>query len=63
MWNDAEFQDLLNWGLEGRDYVAGDDGLAHFPEGKDANSVDFHSDYGWILPNQKIGRASCRERV
>ena len=55
MWNDTEFQDLLNWGLEGRDYVVGDDGLAHFPEGMDANSADFHSDYGWILPNQMAG--------
>ncbi len=55
MFNDTEFQDLLNWGLEGRDYVVGDDGLAHFPEGQDANTVDYHSDYGWILPNQMVG--------
>lgn len=52
MANSPEINNLLNWGIEGVDYVVTEDGHAAFPEGKDANSVSYHLDAGWILPNQ-----------
>lgn len=50
--NSPEINNLLNWGIEGEDYVVTEDGHADYPEGKDANSVNYHLDSGWILPNQ-----------
>lgn len=52
-----EFNDLINWGIEGIDWVENEDGLATYPEGKDVTSVGYHNDYGWIYPNQMIGHA------
>lgn len=40
---DADVQNLLVWGEKDVDYVVNDDGTASFPEGKDANSVGYHS--------------------
>ena len=48
----TELMNLLNWGVEGEDYVVNADGLLDFPEGKDASTVGYHLDAGWILPNQ-----------
>lgn len=48
----TEIMNLLNWGVEGEDYIVNADGLLDFPEGKDANSVGYHLNAGWILPNQ-----------
>lgn len=50
--NSEEINNLLNWGIEGEDYVLTGDGHAEFPEGKDASSVSYHLDAGWLLPNQ-----------
>ncbi len=52
-----KFEDLINWGIEGVDWVENEDGLADYPEGKDVNSVGYHNDYGWIYPNQMVGHA------
>ena len=52
-----EFNDLINWGIEGVDWVENDQGLATYPEGKDATSVGYHNDYGWIYPNQMVVHA------
>lgn len=52
-----EFNDLINWGLKGTDWVETEDGMADFPEGADVNSVGYHNDYGWIYPNQMVGHA------
>ncbi len=49
------FEDLINWGIEGEDWVEGEDGLAYYPEGKDASSGCYHNDLGWIYPNQTAG--------
>ena len=48
----TELMNLLNWGVEGEDYVVNADGLLDFPEGKDASTVGYHLNAGWILPNQ-----------
>lgn len=50
----TEVMNLLNWGVEGEDYVINEDGLLDYPEGKDASSVGYHLGAGWILPNQFV---------
>lgn len=56
-YQSGEFNDLLNWGVEGEDWVETADGLAAYPEGVDANSVGYHNDFGWAYPNQFAGHA------
>lgn len=51
------FADLINWGVEGLDWVLTDDGMAAYPDGVDASSVGYHNDYGWAYPNQMAGHA------
>ena len=48
-----EANDLLNWGVEGLDWVEAEDGSATYPEGVDINSVGYHQDFGWAHPNQQ----------
>ena len=48
-----EAANLLNWGVEGEDYVE-KDGVLDYPEGKDITSVSYHFGQGWILPNQFV---------
>lgn len=50
-----EFNDLINWGVEGKDWVVNEEGLAAYPEGLDASTVSYHQDYGWAYPNQFAG--------
>ena len=52
-----EFADLINWGIEGTDWVETADGLAAYPDGVDASNVGYHNDFGWIYPNQTAGHA------
>lgn len=47
-----EANDLLNWGIEGRDYVVKDDGTLDFPEGVTTENANYHMDFGWALVNQ-----------
>ncbi len=44
--------DLINWGIEGKDYVVLEDGTIDFPEGVSSENVGYHQDYGWAHPNQ-----------
>ena len=39
---DSGLGDLLSWGIEGRDYVINEDGLADYPEGVTAETVTYH---------------------
>ncbi len=39
---DSGLGDLLSWGIEGRDYVINEDGLADYPEGVTADTVQYH---------------------
>lgn len=55
IFQSAEFNDLINWGIEGTDWVEVADGVAGYPEGADVNAVGYHNDYGWIYPNQMVG--------
>ena len=54
LMSSTEAMNLLNWGIEGEDYVVNGDGLLEFPEGKDASTVGYHLGAGWILPNQFV---------
>ena len=49
------FNDTLNWGIEGTDWVAIDDDTADYPEGVTKENVGWHNDLGYIYPNQRIG--------
>jgi len=51
----GEFNDLINWGIEGEDWIRTPEGLAAYPPGVDANSVGYHNNFGWIYPNQFAG--------
>lgn len=51
--SNREANDLLNWGVEGVDWIETEDGTAAFPEGIDIHNVGYHQDYGWALPNQQ----------
>lgn len=56
-YTNGDFMDLINWGVEGEDWIEDENGQAAFPEGIDANNVATHNDYGWGLPNQFVGHA------
>ena len=43
MYTDERIANLLAWGIEDVNYVMGDDGLAHFVEGEDANNAAYHT--------------------
>jgi putative aldouronate transport system substrate-binding protein len=48
MYTDARVTDLLNWGIEGRDYVQRSDGTIGYPAGITAQTVPYHSsDFIW----------------
>ena len=52
-----EFEDLINWGIEGTDWVEDANGQATYPDGVDSSNVGYHNDFGWIYPNQTAGHA------
>lgn len=54
-YTNGEFNDLLNWGVEGTDWIVNEDGQADYPEGEDLTTVSYHNDAGFILPNQFSG--------
>ena len=56
-YTSPEFNDLINWGIEGTDWVEDENGMAAYPEGVDASTVGYHNDCGWAYPNQFIGHA------
>ena len=56
-YTSGELNDLLNWGVEGEDWIEDENGQAAYPEGIDANNAATHNDFGWGLPNQFVGHA------
>lgn len=61
METNTEIMNLLNWGIEGEDYVVTEDGTLDYPEGKDASTVGYHLGAGWALPNQFICTPWCTD--
>lgn len=56
-YTSGEFNDLINWGIEGIDWVLNDDNQAEYPQGVDPSNVGYHNDLGWLYPNQFAGHA------
>ena len=54
-YTSQEFNDLINWGVEGKDWVLTEDGLAAYPEGVTAATSGYHNDFGFAYPNQFAG--------
>lgn len=54
-FNSEEFHDLINWGIEGVDWVEDENGQAAYPDGVDGENFRYHNDQGWIYPNQMAG--------
>lgn len=56
MYTSSDFNNLINWGIEGKDYQVIDveNGIVDYPEGKDKASVQYHQGLGWNYPNQSI---------
>lgn len=54
-YGNSDFADLINWGIEGEDWVELEDGTINYPEGVDATNVGYHQDMGWMYPNQFAG--------
>ena len=42
-----EFEDLINWGVKGVDWVENEEGLATYPEGVDVTTVSYND---WFYP-------------
>lgn len=57
IYTNGDFNDLINWGVEGEDWIEDENGQAAYPEGVDAQSVATHNDYGWGQPNQFVAHA------
>lgn len=55
-YTSPEWNDLMNFGIEGADHVKveGSDVLIDYPEGADPAAV-YHMNMGWMYPNQFIG--------
>ncbi|WP_020617778.1 ABC transporter substrate-binding protein [Paenibacillus daejeonensis] len=53
-YTNKEFNDLLNWGVPGKDWIVNDQGQADYPEGASVSTVNYHNDFGFIYPNQYL---------
>lgn len=56
MYGSPEVMNLLNWGMEGKDYVYVDKekNTIGYPEGVSDSNAEYHLNLGWELPNQFI---------
>ncbi len=54
-FSSQEFNDTINWGVEGVHWVEDENGMAAYPEGVDSTNTVYHHDFGWCYPNQFAG--------
>lgn len=56
MYGSAEFMNLWNWGIEGKhwEYIDEEKILIDYPEGVTMDTVGYHQNRGWTIPNQYI---------
>lgn len=47
VYKTEEANDLLNWGVEGKDYIINEEGTLEYPENVNADNVGYHQDMGW----------------
>ncbi|MFC5449843.1 ABC transporter substrate-binding protein [Paenibacillus aestuarii] len=54
MYADKDLINLLDWGIEGRDYVKvqGKDNIIKYPDGTSATTVPYGLNTGWLFGNQ-----------
>ena len=55
VYGSAEFNNLMNWGIEGKHFVytnKAENNLISFPEGINMDTVGYHQNRGWEIPNQ-----------
>lgn len=52
MYTDADIVNLLNYGVEGTDYIVKADGTFDFPEGVDTTNCRYHMDTSYLFGNQ-----------
>jgi putative aldouronate transport system substrate-binding protein len=55
-YSNAEFMNLLNWGIEGEHYVfaSGSKNVIDYPSGINAGNAKYGRNLGWHFPNQYI---------
>ena len=51
----GEFNDTINWGIQGVHWELTDEGTVRYPEGLNSSNVGYHMDWGWAIPNQFAG--------
>lgn len=55
-YTNKELNDLVNFGIEGEDYVKTEtENVITFPDGVDLNNVEYSVKFGWCFPNQFLG--------
>jgi len=52
MYTDKDIINLLDWGIEGEDYVKVSDNVIDYPPGKTAADVAYGLNLGWLFGNQ-----------
>lgn len=54
IYTSAEFNNLINWGVEGVDYqiIDAENGVIDYPDGVDGTTVNYHVALGYAFPNQ-----------
>jgi putative aldouronate transport system substrate-binding protein len=55
MYTNADITNLLDWGIEGRDYVAKSDGTIDYPSGVTANTCPYHG-MDFLYGNQYLAK-------
>lgn len=56
VFTSREFEDAINWGEPGVDWVESeeDSNVAMYPEGVSVENQGWHNSYGWAYPNERI---------
>jgi len=54
VFTSREFNDTINWGVEGLDWVEIADNVAGYPDGMDVSNQTYHNSLGWAYPNQRV---------
>jgi putative aldouronate transport system substrate-binding protein len=51
MYSDKDIINLLDWGIEGKDYVKGSDNTIDYPSGVTASTVEYGLNLNWLFGN------------
>lgn len=51
MYSDKEIINLLDWGIEGKDYVKAGDNIIDYPTGVNATNVEYGLNLNWLFGN------------